>query len=81
MEKIQVYVKNVYGNNLIYPKCEKAKIFTKLIKKRTFDSYNLYLIHSLGFQIEITNVAKEKWEHLNEIGWNNMQVSNLEDKD
>lgn len=74
MEKIKVFVRNVYGKNLIYPECDRAKIFTKLVKKRTLDSYNLHLIHALGFEIEITNVPEEKWKYFNKICWDIKKV-------
>lgn len=57
--KVQVRVKNVYGNKLFYPVCEKAKQFAAMTEKVTLTSYVLSCIESLGFEIE---VVQEQWK-------------------
>lgn len=52
MNKVQVTVKNVYGNNLVYPANETAKIFAALCGKKTLDSRDLERIRLLGYEIE-----------------------------
>ena len=53
---IQVTVRNVYGNTMVYPVCETAIKFTKLTGRKTFTHSDLCLIESLGYTVE--NVAQ-----------------------
>ena len=53
--KVQVYVRNVYGNAVIYPACEQAKLFAKLAKQTTLTHRELKLIQELGYQVEQTS--------------------------
>lgn len=53
MKTITVKIKNVYGNELVYPVCEDANTFAELIGKKTFSSYDLTLIEKLGYQLEL----------------------------
>ena len=53
--RLKVEVKNVYGNELIYPVCDTAKRFSTLTGKKTFSPYTLKLITDLGYSVE--NVA------------------------
>ena len=53
--KIQVSIKNVYGNELIYPKCFLSIQFSKIAKTKTLSIQNLKDIKSMGFEIEIVN--------------------------
>ena len=46
--RLKVEVKNVYGNELIYPVCDTAKRFATLTGKKTFSPYTLKLITDLG---------------------------------
>ena len=50
--KIQICIKSVYGNTLIYPACPKAELFAKLTGKKTFSHADLIHIEALGFLIE-----------------------------
>lgn len=45
--------KSVYGTIRIYPVCEKATIFTRLICRATVDAYQLDQIRQLGFEINL----------------------------
>ena len=51
MKTITVYYKNVYGNELCYPKCETAKKLAKLTNSKTFTHTHLNDIQSLGYEI------------------------------
>jgi len=51
--KIQVTIKNIYGNQLIYPVCQKAKYFAELTKTKTFNKNDINTIKKLGFEIEL----------------------------
>ena len=55
--KIQVQVRNVFGNNLIYPMCDDAKRFTRLTQTKTLHRDDIAVIKSLGYTVE--TVAKE----------------------
>jgi len=51
--KLEVYYKSVYGNDLCYPQCLKAKKFAKLTSRETFSQPSLDLIKSLGYKIDV----------------------------
>tara|TARA_R110000751_G_scaffold202280_1_gene306880 strand:- start:884 stop:1069 length:186 start_codon:yes stop_codon:yes gene_type:complete len=54
MEKeINVYYKNVYGNDLCYPSCYDAVVFTELIGQKTLSAYALARIKSLGYKVNV----------------------------
>jgi hypothetical protein len=53
--KIQVCIKNVYGNERIYPVDDGAKRFADLTRKSTLDKRDLRLIEALGFEVELVN--------------------------
>jgi len=48
---IQVKVKNVYGQKLIYPVCPNAKRFCELTNTKTLTINSLRIIGKLGFDI------------------------------
>ena len=48
-----------YGNNYIYPVCEKAKLFTKLTKQKTLSDDALAIIKSLGYNL--TTESEKIW--------------------
>jgi len=50
---IQVSVRLVFGNEKIYPVCEKARMFAKLVKQKTLTREDIQKIKMLGFQIEV----------------------------
>ena len=50
---IVVQIKNVYGRDVIYPICTKAKSFAKLVNQKTLTQDNLEIIKSLGYSIKI----------------------------
>jgi hypothetical protein len=49
---IQVQVRSVYGNKLVYPMDEKAMLFARLLKTKTFTGHHMILIQELGYKIE-----------------------------
>ena len=49
---VYIEIKNVYGNNLIYPICDTAKTFT-------FHNYELKEIQKLGYEIKVK--ANNNW--------------------
>lgn len=61
---VQVTIKNVYGNELIYPANETANKFAQLLKKKTFNRKDLKIIESLGYKIELINAYTLTKENL-----------------
>ena len=50
--KIIVSKKSVYGKDLIYPICDKAKLFALISDKVTLSPKVINLIKKLGYQIK-----------------------------
>jgi hypothetical protein len=48
-----VEIKNVYGNEAIYPANDTAQIFADLIGTKTLGRMKLALIQGLGFTVEV----------------------------
>lgn len=51
--KITVQIKNVYGNQTIYPICESAKTFAAMLGQRTLTMENIHYIKALGYEVEV----------------------------
>ena len=51
-QTIKVTEKAVYGRILVYPTCETAKKFAKLLNVKTFTDTNLYGIQDLGYIVD-----------------------------
>jgi len=56
MKSITVEVRNVYGNTLVYPMCDTAKLFARIANKTTLDASNLNDIARLGYQVNTSLV-------------------------
>jgi hypothetical protein len=56
MRAITVEVRNVYGNILVYPVCDTAKLFARIANKLTLDASNLNDIARLGYQVNTSLV-------------------------
>lgn len=50
---IQVKIKSVYGNELIYPMNEQGRIFCELTKTKTLTRQDINLIKQLGYTFEV----------------------------
>ena len=50
---ITVNIKNVYGNELIYPVCFNAKKFTSLTKNKTLSKKDIDIIKTLGYKVVV----------------------------
>jgi hypothetical protein len=57
--KIQVFIKNVYGNDFFYPKCEIAKAFSNIAKTKTLSIENLKTISSMGYHVQLVDEFKD----------------------
>jgi hypothetical protein len=53
---IQIQIRNVYGNELVYPVCEQAKLFTKLLCVKTFNYHQIETLKQLGYSFEAVTV-------------------------
>jgi len=52
-EKITVRIKHVYGNRLIYPVCEKALVFSKMLCTKTLSGSAINYSKQLGYKIAV----------------------------
>lgn len=52
---ITVEQKNLYGNDLFYPVCIKAKLFASIANTKTLRVNDILLIKKLGYDFEIVN--------------------------
>ena len=50
---IEVYYKNVYGNDLCYPACEASMIFASIAGQKTLSDYTIERIQKLGYKINV----------------------------
>ena len=51
-KEIILEVKNVYGNDLIYPSCHVANALIKLKNGKTFSKNDVNVFRSLGYAIK-----------------------------
>ena len=51
--QITVAIKSVYGNELIYPISDNAKLFAILTRKKTLTKQALATIKKLGYEVEV----------------------------
>lgn len=51
--EILVEIKNVYGQDKIYPLCEKAKIFAKMVGQQTLTNLDVKNIKELGYTVNV----------------------------
>lgn len=54
---ITVEIKQVYGNETIYPVCETAKLLTRLTGNKTLTRAALVTIKQLGYSIAVQQVT------------------------
>ena len=52
---ITVQIKSVYGNEMIYPICNTAKLLADLTGKKTLTRSAIDQIKALGYTIEVAN--------------------------
>jgi hypothetical protein len=51
--KITVKIRQVYGNEAIYPVCEAAQNFAAMIGQKTLTQRDLNYIRKLGYSVEV----------------------------
>jgi len=52
---IEVTIKEVYGKKLIYPHCDRAKVFTTMLGTKTLTLQQVKHINALGFEVRTVN--------------------------
>jgi hypothetical protein len=50
---IVVQIKQVYGNDTIYPECTRAKLFAELLGQKTLTRTDLNIIKQMGFKVTV----------------------------
>lgn len=50
---ITVQVRNVFGNDLVYPACEPSIVFARMIGAKTFNAHHIACIRALGYQVHV----------------------------
>jgi hypothetical protein len=58
MKKIQVQIRTLYGNRVIYPACEVSRNFARIAGTKTLTPLTLRQIQALGYEIEETYPAQ-----------------------
>lgn len=53
--KIVIQIKSVYGNTLIYPMNEQAKLFASIAGQKTLSKDHVEKIKQLGYSVEVQN--------------------------
>jgi hypothetical protein len=55
--EIIVQIKNVYGEEKIYPVCEKAQAFAAIAGTRTLTHQTIRQVKKLGYRIQVSHGA------------------------
>jgi len=58
---IKVMLRNVYGEEKIYPACGSASVFAELLGQKTLTYKQIDLIKALGFTVEIVTSYKAQY--------------------
>ncbi len=53
MKTLKVKIRNVYGQDLVYPACESSKLFALLTNSQTLPERVRRIIKQLGYKIEV----------------------------
>jgi hypothetical protein len=51
--QIKVSIKNIYGVERIYPKCNISTSFSRLMRKKTFDREEIQEIKTMGYSVQV----------------------------
>lgn len=51
--KIQIEIRNVYGNETVYPVCRHAKFLAAIAGMKTLTVEKLRLIQANGYEVEV----------------------------
>lgn len=53
--QIKVTLRNVYGNDVVYPACPDARRFADIAGSKTLTDRTLRLVQDLGYSIEVVH--------------------------
>ena len=56
---VHVRVTDVYGKRVVYPMCERAKVFASIAGTKTLTEVTLKLIKKLGYGISVTYISPD----------------------
>lgn len=56
--QITITLKNVYGNELMYPACEAAYWLARLAGSKTLTKQHLAYIQNMGYEVLVDNNAQ-----------------------
>lgn len=56
-KSITVQVRNVYGNETIYPACKDAATFAQMLGQKSLTRADLNMIKALGYTIVVLQLA------------------------
>ena len=56
-KRLIVKKKTVWGTERIYPICERAKLFTRLVGQKTLDRSSIELIRQLGYDFKHEEIS------------------------
>ena len=77
MEKyLYVVTKTVYGNELVYPLCERSKVLAKLCGTKTLTEKHIRLIEKLGYEFRNHDTVP-KWLYKDLIDNKTIKESNV----
>lgn len=51
--RITVEVRDIYGNRVIYPLCEAARLFAQIAGTKTLTQQSIKCIKALGYSIDV----------------------------
>jgi hypothetical protein len=54
---ITVEVRDVYGQTVFYPMCDKAKLFAQIAGTKTVTPDTLHKIEALGYSVTFTRIV------------------------
>lgn len=55
--KLTVVIRNVYGNQTVYPCCDTSKKLLELTGTKTFTSRHIQTLEDLGYTLEVHPVT------------------------
>ena len=53
MNEIKVTIKSVYGENKVYPLCDKSRAFADMLNQKTLTMRNIEHIKRIGFTVVV----------------------------
>ena len=54
-KNLEVFIKNNYGNDLVYPKCVSAVMFAKISGNKTLTPYTIKVLKENGYTIKVVS--------------------------